>query len=80
MDTTPIYGCDGCKTTGGRLSCYKHGQITFSLGGTTTQDDWGHAMCPKHKEEFTCEKCTKEFIQQASHFVYRKLGMFKSFK
>lgn len=26
MDNTPIYGCSGCDTTGGRMSCATHGQ------------------------------------------------------
>lgn len=25
MDNTPIYGCSGCDTTGGRMSCGTHG-------------------------------------------------------
>lgn len=29
MDNTPIYGCNGCRTTGGRMSCFTHGNITI---------------------------------------------------
>lgn len=32
MDNTPIYGCNGCRTTGGRMSCYQHGQTTYNFG------------------------------------------------
>ena len=32
MDNIPIYGCNGCKTTGGRMSCYQHGQTIFYFG------------------------------------------------
>jgi len=27
MDNTPIYGCSGCATTGGRMGCATHGPI-----------------------------------------------------
>ncbi len=23
-NNSPVYGCDECKTTGGRMSCFKH--------------------------------------------------------
>lgn len=25
MDNSPIYGCNGCSTTGGRMACGTHG-------------------------------------------------------
>ena len=29
MKNVPIYGCEGCNTTGGGASCPKHGTFTY---------------------------------------------------
>lgn len=39
MDTSPIFGCSGCSTTGGRMSCPYHrpnagSPVTQPLGAT----------------------------------------------
>ena len=33
MDTTPIHGCTGCSTTGGRVSCYQHSYFVLNFSG-----------------------------------------------
>ena len=74
MNNTPIYGCEGCKTTGGRMSCSTHGgQITFINGIEQLKDDWGRSICPKHKTEFTCPDCMEEIAQEISRANYEKL-------
>lgn len=75
MDNKPIYECNGCKTTGGKLSCYKHGQTKFTFGGISKKEDWGHAICPKHKQQFTCPDCDREFEIEVSKVLYNSLGV-----
>lgn len=41
MDNLGIYGCAGCSTTGGRMSCAIHGQITYVIVSHKTDIIWG---------------------------------------
>ena len=39
FDTTPIYGCSGCETTGGRMSCAVHGPNGEALSRQAPSDE-----------------------------------------
>jgi len=43
MENTPIYGCTGCSTTGGRMSCYQHGYFVLNFSGVHHRCNCG--MC-----------------------------------
>ena len=77
MDNIPIYGCESCRTTAGRMGCTIHTSYPIMIKrNIITQpkdDDYGHAICPKHKEEFFCPECMEEIGSLASNLMYKDL-------
>ena len=60
MDNTPIYGCSGCSTTGGRMSCYQHG--VFYL-----------RRIPKHCDCHDCQNNWNEEIKIIEESNYKSV-------
>jgi hypothetical protein len=56
MNNTPVYGCEGCRTTGGRMSCFIHGQFEYHFDFTIKQDSPIYHNCPKHGQ-YCCPEC-----------------------
>ena len=39
-DNTPVHGCRGCETTGGRMGCAAHGGVFYSPASQTWLSGW----------------------------------------
>ena len=39
-DNTPVSGCRGCETTGGRMGCSTHGGVFYSPASQTWLSGW----------------------------------------
>ena len=76
MNNTPMTGCEGCKTTGGRMSCYIHGRNMFSISTNIAKVEYGYGSklrCPKHDELIACPICCEEDATEISHILHKNL-------
>ena len=58
MGNAPVYGCEGCRRTGGRGSCYLHGRFVIPTNdyfkrckNGHLQESPGHKYCPECGEK-----------------------------
>jgi hypothetical protein len=71
MDNTPIAGCEGCKTTGGRMSCYSHGNRFNQISKSEEYGYGSKIRCPKHNELVACPECCEEEADEMSRVINR---------
>jgi len=69
FNNTPIVGCTGCQTTGGRLSCATHGNYNIYYG---VQHKDNVPYCPIHGE-ITCDRCNEEIAREVDRINYKNL-------
>lgn len=66
----PVFGCDKCLTSAGRLGCPDHGYNPSTL----PPKDWQPPYCPQHGtgDFVTCDKCLDEMEMEISKINYPK--------
>jgi len=64
-DTKPVYGCDGCNTTGGRMSCPIHrGDGTGWLGDSFAEIERLQGLLAAQDREYNAENLRAERAEQ----------------
>lgn len=57
MDNTPIHGCSGCATTGGRMACSVHGQASGIYKPPVAPVTMPTVEVTQRRVPVTCEVC-----------------------